>query len=104
LLITYGFSQRLAAILFLASALPVGVLLLYLQTMSTAAPLVVLAARLERKLSIKDSLAATYARSHMRPLAGVVDIESLSDDEQATFGAVSHGAFGLVSEFPGYYI
>jgi hypothetical protein len=88
LLITYGFSQRLAAILFLASGLPIGVLLLYFQTMSTAAPLVILAARLERKLFIRDSLAATYARSHMRPLASVVSIESLSDDELASIGTV----------------
>jgi hypothetical protein len=81
LLITYGFSQRLAAILFLASGLPVGVLLLYLQTMSTAAPLVIFAARIERSLSIKESLAAVYARSHLRPFAKAMNIDSLSDAE-----------------------
>ncbi len=81
LLITYGFSQRLAAILFLASGLPVGVLLLYLQTMSTAAPLVIFAARIERSLSIKESLAAVYARSHLRPFAIAMNIDSLSNNE-----------------------
>jgi hypothetical protein len=81
LLITYGFSQRLAAILFLASGLPVGVLLLYLQAMSTTAPLVTFALRIERRLSIKESLAAVYARSHLRPFAIAMNIDSLSDDE-----------------------
>lgn len=60
LLVTYGFSQRLAAILFLASALPLAALLIYLQIMSVAGPLVGLAARIERMLSLEDSLAAIY--------------------------------------------
>lgn len=81
-LITYGFSQRLAAILFLASALPIAAVLLYLLIMSAAAPLITLAVRIERKLSLRESLAATYAKTHLRPLASkIADIDSLSHEE-----------------------
>jgi hypothetical protein len=83
LLITYGFSQRLAGVLFLASLMPVAVLQLYLQVMSAAAPVINLAMRLERRLSIRsDSLAITYAKVHMRPLVTrISNIEDLDEKE-----------------------
>lgn len=83
LLIAYGFSQRLAGILFLASLMPIVVLLIYLQIMSAAAPIITLAMRLERKLSFRaDSLAITYAKLHMRPLISKVpSLSSLDDNE-----------------------
>jgi hypothetical protein len=83
LLITYGFSQKLAGVLFLASALPLAILLGYLQIMSAAAPIIILAMRLERKLSIRDlSLATTYAQSHLRPLISrFASIDSLDEGE-----------------------
>ena len=69
MLITFGFSQRLAGVLFLASALPVAILLGYLQIMSASAPIILVAMKLERKLLIRhDSLAVTYAKVHLRPL------------------------------------
>jgi|HubBroStandDraft_1064217.scaffolds.fasta_scaffold09114_3 hypothetical protein len=80
-LVTYGFSQRLAAILFLASAFPVGALLLYLRIMSVAAPLISIAIRIERKLSIEESLAATYAKAHLPLPSRIASIDSLSDEE-----------------------
>lgn len=82
-MITYGFSQRLAGVLFLASAMPIVVLLIYLQIMSAVAPVITLAMRLERKLLIRrDSLAATYAKVHLRPLAlRSANVEDLNDDE-----------------------
>jgi hypothetical protein len=83
LLITYGFSQKLAGVLFLASVLPLAILLGYLQIMSAAAPIIILAMRLERRLSIRDvSLAATYAKTHLRPLTSrFPSIDSLNDGE-----------------------
>ena len=83
LLITYGFSQRLAGVLFLASLLPLVVLQLYLAIASAAAHIIILAMRLERKLSIRmDSLAITYARLHLPPLiSGIPNVESLDDKE-----------------------
>jgi hypothetical protein len=83
LLVAYGFSQRLAGVLFLASAMPLLVLLVYLLVMDAAASLINLAMRLERRLSIhKDSLAATYANIHLRPLVSQYGgLENLNDEE-----------------------
>ncbi|HEX9517813.1 MAG TPA: hypothetical protein VF940_16755 [Streptosporangiaceae bacterium] len=83
LLLSYGFSQKVAAILLVASISPMGILLIYLIVSSIAGPLVGLILRLERKLLIQeDSLGATYLRSHMRSVAATLgDIENL-DDEQ----------------------
>jgi hypothetical protein len=83
LLVSYGFSQKLAGILFVASALPLLFASVLLQMTSAAARLIILALRLERKLMIREnSLAATYARTHLRPLvAGFASIEALSYDD-----------------------
>ena len=83
LLLSYGFSQKVAAILLLASTSPMGILLMYLIVSSDFSPLVGLILRLERKLLIRgDSLGAVYLRSHMRSIAAALgDIENL-DDEQ----------------------
>jgi len=81
-LLSYGFSQRLAAILFVASALPVVALLLYLRILSVATPLITLAMRIERKLSIKESsLAVTYAKAHLSLPSKVARVDSLSNEE-----------------------
>jgi hypothetical protein len=83
LLVTYGFSQRLAGILFLASLLPFAVLLLYLIIMNAVAHIINLAMRLEKKLSVHtDSLAITYAKLHMGPvLKKIPNIDSLSEKD-----------------------
>jgi hypothetical protein len=81
-LVTYGFAQRLAGILFLASMLPIAALLVYLQITSATAPLIILSIRIERKLGLTESLAATYARTHLGPLvASFRSIENLTDDQ-----------------------
>lgn len=82
LLITYGFSQRLAGVLFLASAMPIIVVLVYVQIYSGAAPIIALAMRLERKLLIrKDSLAITFAKIHLKPLISELpSIENLDNE------------------------
>jgi hypothetical protein len=82
-LLSYGFSQRLAAILLFASAFPIVILLLYLYIGSINTPLVSLILRIERKLLIRDdSLGATYLRVQLRSMAPVPDtIEDLNDEE-----------------------
>jgi hypothetical protein len=83
LLLSYGFSQKVAAILLLASVLPMIFLLIYLRILTVIGPVVGLILRLERKLLIQeDSLGTTYLRIHMRSVAATLgDIENL-DDEQ----------------------
>jgi hypothetical protein len=83
IVITYGFSQRLAGVLFLASGLPIVILLFYLRILSISAPVISLAIRFERKLMIgSDSLAATYTKIHFRPLTPeFASGESLSNEE-----------------------
>ncbi len=83
LLLSYGFSQKLAVIFLLASATPMTILLIYLLTLSITTPLVGLILRFERKLLIREvSLGATYLRIHLRSIAATLgDIENL-DDEQ----------------------
>jgi hypothetical protein len=78
LLITFGFSQRLAGVLFLASAMPISVVLVYVMIYSGTAPIIILAMRLERRLQFHgDSLAVTFARIHLKPLmAGRVSVET----------------------------
>jgi hypothetical protein len=83
-LVSYGFSQRLAAILLVASAAPIVLLILYLLVGSLLTPLISLILRFERRLLIrKDSIGAVYLRSYIRsvpqPLSG--HIEDLSDEE-----------------------
>jgi hypothetical protein len=82
-LLAYGFSQKIAGVLFLASAMPVLVLLVYLLVMSAAAVIIITAVRLERELSIhENSLAVTYAKLHLEPmLSRFGSIETLTDGE-----------------------
>ena len=84
LLVTYGFSQKIAVIFLLAGAGPIFILVMYRQVGSITGPLVGLILRIERKLQIRqDSLGATYARiTHpsMILISGS-RIEDLSDEE-----------------------
>src|SRR5260370_12698975 len=82
-LITYGFAQRQAGILLVASSMPLAILAVYVGTKSVAPPLINLALRLERRLLIRgDSLAVTYARMHLRPsVSNFSSIEDLNDEE-----------------------
>jgi len=82
-LLTYGFTQKKAIVLLLASALPIIVLQIYVQTLNAAASLIRFALNVERKLLIReDSLAATYVRLHLRPLASkLAVIENINDKD-----------------------
>jgi hypothetical protein len=82
-LLSYGFSQRLAAILLFASGFPMVILLLYLYIGSINIPLVSLILRIERKLLIQDdSLGATYLRAQLPSLTPIPGtIEELTDEE-----------------------
>jgi hypothetical protein len=82
-LISYGFSQKLAAILLVASALPAALLSVYLMIGNIIIPLVGLILTIERKLQVRgDSLGATYMWVGLRSMGlphGT--IEDLSDEE-----------------------
>ena len=83
-LISYAFSQRLAGILLLASAVPILILVMYMVVGSIACPLVGLVLRIERRLLIReDSLGATYVHTYFRSMASVLSgrIEDLDDEE-----------------------
>ena len=83
-LVSYGFSQRLAAILLVASAVPMLFLVMYMVTSSIASPLINLILRIERRLLIReDSLGATLAQTYwgtMIPAVGS-NIEDLNDEQ-----------------------
>jgi len=83
LLLSYGFSQKLAAIILVASACPMIILLMYLLIGSSNISLISLTLRIERRLLIReDSLAAIFLRDHLRSTAPTVGtIEELSDEE-----------------------
>jgi len=84
ILISYGFSQRLAAILLVASAMPIALLVNYLMVGSLLTPLISLILKFERRLLIrKDSIGAVYVRSYIRSVPQVLSghIEDLSDEE-----------------------
>jgi len=83
-LVTYGFSQKIAVIFLLAGAGPMFILVMYRQVGSITGPLVSLILRIERKLLIrKDSLGATYARITHQSMVSVPGsrIEDLTDEE-----------------------
>jgi hypothetical protein len=83
-LLSYGFSQRLAAILLAASVMPIFLLAIYLLVGSLLTPLISLILRFERRLLIrKDSIGAAFLRSYIRavPQALSSRIEDLSDKE-----------------------
>lgn len=84
LLLGYGFSQKIAGILLVASFAPVFILIMYLVILTFAGPVISLILRLERKLKIReDSLGATFVRVHYIrseiPPPGI--IEDLSDEQ-----------------------
>ena len=83
LLLSYGFSQKIAIILLLASAFPMIILLMFLVLGFLNIPLVDLILRIERKLLIrKDSLGAMFLRDLLYPVTPAVGtIEELSDEE-----------------------
>jgi hypothetical protein len=83
LLLSYGFSQRVAVILLFASAFPMVILLIYLLVGSINNSLVSLILRGERKLLIReDSLGATFLQVRLRSAAPAPsDIEKLSNEE-----------------------
>jgi hypothetical protein len=84
-LVAYGFSQKQAGIFLVGSVLPIILLMVYSLAISAAAPLIMLAIKLERDLQIRGhSLAATYARNHL--WLGNVDIENLNDAEVQKLG------------------
>jgi hypothetical protein len=83
-LLSYGFSQRLAAIILAASIMPIFLLAIYLLVGSLLTPLISLILRFERRLLIrKDSIGAVYVRSYIRSVPQVLigHIEDLSDEE-----------------------
>ena len=83
-LLSYGFAQRLAAILLAASTMPIALLLIYLLVGSQLVSLINLILRFERRLLIrKDSIGAVYVRSYIRsvPQALSAHIEDLNDEE-----------------------
>lgn len=83
-LLSYGFSQRLAAILLVASCVPILILTMYQLVGLIASPLVNLVLRIERRLLIrKDSLGAAFARTYFGRMTPALasPIEDLTDEE-----------------------
>ena len=83
-LLSYGFSQKLAAILLLATGAPMLILSMYILIGSIASPLVNLILRIERRLNIReDSLGATYVHTYFRSISPTLSsrIEDLSDEQ-----------------------
>ena len=82
-LISYGFSQKLAGILLVASALPVALLFVYLMIGNYIVVLVGLIPKIERRLQIRgDSLGATYMWVGARSMGFAYGaIKDLSDEE-----------------------
>jgi hypothetical protein len=83
-LISYGFVQKLAGIILLATVFPISLLIIFMVMRSVGIPLISLILRIERKLLVReDSLGATFAaHPAIRPI-GIAygDIEKLDDEE-----------------------
>jgi hypothetical protein len=83
-LISYGFAQKIAGILLLASVLPMTLLVIFAVVRSMVNRLTSLILRIERRLRIReDSLGATFAaHPALRPI-GIAygDIEKLDDEK-----------------------
>ena len=83
-LISYGFAQKLAGIILLATVFPISLLIIFIVTSSMGRPLISLIVRIERKLLVReDSLGATLAaHPAIRPI-GIAygDIEKLDDEK-----------------------
>ena len=83
-LLSYGFSQRLAVILLLASGGPMYIWVIYMLIGSVLARLTNLMLRIERRLLIrKESIGATFMRSYFRSTSHSIGgrIENLNDEE-----------------------
>lgn len=83
-LVSYGFSQRFAAILLMASIMPLVVLVYFTIIGSIIGPLIDLMLRIERKLLIReDSIGAIVARTNLGKMIPAVHgrIEDLADEE-----------------------
>lgn len=83
-LVSYGFAQKLAAILLVASGGPMLILIMYMVVAHFASALVNLILRIERRLLIrKDSLGATFVRTYFGTMIPAVGghIEDLNDEE-----------------------
>ena len=84
LLLAYGFTQKLSAILLLASLLPIAMLVMFLETMTVLVPITYVAVKLERSLSLHEApFIETYTQSRqgLFPLLfdGAKDIDALKD-------------------------
>ena len=83
-LISYGFAQKLAGIILLATVFPISLLIIFIVTSSMGRPLISLIVRIERKLLVReDSLGATLAaHPALRPI-GIAfgDIEKFDDEK-----------------------
>jgi hypothetical protein len=90
-LISYGFAQKLAGILLVASALPIAILFTFQIVWTVITPLLNLVLRIEKKLLIReDSLGATFGRSLLGsrvPFLGTID--DLSDEEIASINQIT---------------
>jgi hypothetical protein len=82
-LVSYGFAQKLAGIILLASFLPVALLLIDLMVRDMISALVSLVLRIERRLLIrKDSLGATLVHRYLRSSnIAFGHIEDLEDEK-----------------------
>jgi hypothetical protein len=83
-LLSYGFSQRSAAILLVASVVPLVVLVYYMAIDSFIRPLITLILSIERSLLIqKDSLGAVIARTYLVKITPGLGsrIEDLTNEE-----------------------
>jgi len=83
ILVSYGFTQKIAAILLFAAPAPILILLTYVVVASVASPVLELILRLERRLQIREnSLGTTYVQSHLGSMAADIgNIEDYTDEE-----------------------
>jgi hypothetical protein len=80
-LLVYGFSQRLAAVLLAASLVPIATLFIYIQIMTGLLPICYVAIRLELKLSLRqDPFIGTWARMRKDlPFSSLANLTDLED-------------------------
>jgi hypothetical protein len=102
-LISYGFVQKIAGILLLATVMPITLLIIFVVVGSMASRLISLILRLERSLLIrKDSLGATLAEHpFLRPI-GIAygDIEKLDDEKVRELNLASSKRRWLLRPLP----
>ena len=74
LLLAYGFTQKLSAILLLASLLPIAMLVMFLEGMTVLVPITYVAIKLERSLSLHEApFIETYAQSQQGVFPALFD-------------------------------